>query len=156
MLQTTTTAHASGLQPERSAIPPSVQVRTGERVAVRPEPRSEPAIDDALAASFPASDPPPWNPGLARACAEDTPEHRAPVFQPVAAPDLRAAPTHAPAEKPRPHRSEQSLLAALTSVTGAAGMMLLVPFVILLVGLPIAVAVRGVLEVVLWLFPGMR
>jgi hypothetical protein len=78
------------------------------------------------------------------------------VLRPAAAGDLLATATHAPAEKPRTQQSEGSLLAALTSVTGAAGMMLLVPFVILLVGLPIAVAVRGVLEVVLWLFPGMR
>src|SRR5688572_22944563 len=39
---------------------------TDERVAVRHQQQSEPAIDDALAASFPASDPPAWNPGTAR------------------------------------------------------------------------------------------
>jgi hypothetical protein len=36
------------------------------------------------------------------------------------------------------------------SLTGAAGIALVVPFVILLIGLPIALAVRGLFEVVGW------
>ena len=35
------------------------------------------AIDDALEASFPASDPPAWNPGLARVVPDDAVDHRA-------------------------------------------------------------------------------
>ena len=56
----------------------------------------------------------------------------------------------------RPSGSERTLLQALISLAGAAGIALLVPFVILLMGLPIALAVRGLLEVVAWLFPALR
>lgn len=44
---------------------------SAEPVAVWQERESEVNIDDALAASFPASDPPAWNPGLARPCPDD-------------------------------------------------------------------------------------
>jgi hypothetical protein len=38
----------------------------------------------------------------------------------------------------------------MVSLVGAAGIALAVPFVILLIGLPIALTVRGLLEVVGW------
>jgi hypothetical protein len=44
------------------------------------------------------------------------------------------------------------LVQSLLSLSGAVGLALLIPFAILLVGLPVALAVRGLLEVVLWLF----
>jgi hypothetical protein len=56
---------------------------------------------------------------------------------------------------PRPHGSERTLLQALVSLAGAAGIALLVPFAIVVVGLPIALAVRGLLELFLWLFPAI-
>jgi hypothetical protein len=49
-------------------------------------------------------------------------------------------------------RPDLTLVQALLSLSGAVGLALLVPFAILLVGLPVALAVRGLLEVVLWLF----
>jgi len=55
----------------------------------------------------------------------------------------------------RPYDSVRAPLQALVSVAGAAGIALLVPFAILLVGLPIALTVRGLLEVVRWLFPAI-
>jgi hypothetical protein len=48
--------------------------------------------------------------------------------------------------------AERTFLDGLVSLTGATGIALLVPFGILLVGLPIALAVRGVLELFGWLF----
>ena len=48
--------------------------------------------------------------------------------------------------------AERTFLQGLVSLAGAAGIALLVPFAILLVGLPVVLAVRGVLEVIGWLF----
>lgn len=40
---------------------------------------------------------------------------------------------------------------ALISLLGVAGVVLLVPFAILLVALPVVLAVRGVYELILWM-----
>ena len=48
--------------------------------------------------------------------------------------------------------ADRTFLQGLVSLAGAAGIALLVPFAILLVGLPVVLAVRGVLEVIGWLF----
>jgi hypothetical protein len=112
-------------------------------------------MDDALAASFPASDPPAWNPGLARPVPVDELRDRVTDVRPTAPRGERAAATRVGIGVSRPYRSEWTLLQVVTSLAGAAAVVLLVPFVILLVGLPIALAVRGLLEVVLWLFPAI-
>jgi hypothetical protein len=66
MLQTNTTTYQTGLPFRRLEAPAAADVRSNEHVVVRREQQEELAIDDALAASFPASDPPAWNPGVAR------------------------------------------------------------------------------------------
>jgi hypothetical protein len=43
----------------------------------------------------------------------------------------------------------------MASLAGAAGIALLVPFVILLVGLPVALVVRGIAEAIGWLLARM-
>ena len=48
------------------------------------------------------------------------------------------------------HRGGTLTAIVPAALTGAAGIALVVPFVILLIGLPIALAVRGLLEVVGW------
>ncbi len=48
----------------------------------------------------------------------------------------------------RPNRDGRTLVQGLRSLAGAVGIALLAPFVILLVGLPVALAVRGTLEVI--------
>jgi hypothetical protein len=50
----------------------------------------------------------------------------------------------------RPARGGRTFLQGLVSLAGAASIALAVPFVILLIGLPIALAVRGLLEAVGW------
>jgi hypothetical protein len=107
-------------------------------VAVRRERQTEGAIDDTLAASFPASDPPAWNPGFARLGPKETTRDASEVL-----------------EVSRTDRPRRTVAATLTSLAGAAGIVLLVPVAILLVGLPVALAARGLLELFLWLFPGM-
>jgi hypothetical protein len=51
----------------------------------------------------------------------------------------------------RPAGDGRTFLEGLVSLAGAAGIALLVPFAILLIGMPIALAVRGVVETASWL-----
>ena len=152
MLQTHTTTYPSGTQLSLLDAPSSRHLPTDEHVAVRRERLSEFAIDDALAGSFPASDPPAWNPGIARPI---------PVGSGDSADDGRLSAARDETTAPgvidvsRPRRSERTLLQALVSLAGAGSIALLVPFAILVVGLPIALAVRGLLEVFAWLFPAI-
>ncbi len=86
------------------------------------------AVDQELADSIPASDPPPCTRGIASVPPE---RHAATRTSPL----------------PGPVTFGQGL----ASLAGASGICLLVPFVILIVGLPVALAVRAVLEAVTWL-----
>ena len=115
-----------------------------ERLAV------ERAIDDVLADSFPASDPPSWNPGVARL----DPVVRAVGHDVaiVAGSTADAGRADRGVDVSRPMSAERTFLQGLVSLAGAAGIALLVPVAILLVGLPVVFAVRGVLEVISWLF----
>jgi hypothetical protein len=149
MLQTNTTSYPSGLPLNRWEAPSSRRLPTDERVAVRRERQRELAIDETLAESFPASDPPAWNPGLARPIPAGPTHGRANDIRRVSPACETASDTPGVIDLARP---DLTLVQALLSLSGAVGLALLVPFAILLVGLPVALAVRGLLEVVLWLF----
>jgi hypothetical protein len=51
----------------------------------------------------------------------------------------------------RPTLGERTFVEALVSLAGAAGVALLVPVAILLIAVPVALTVRGLLEVSGWL-----
>lgn len=134
-------------------LPPSVTV---DRFAEESNERrrrlaAEQALDATLADSFPASDPPSWNPGFARPSPAVGSERHAEHSASVVGRDARTSASDI-IDESRPISADRTFLQGLMSLAGAAGIALLVPFAILLVGLPVVVAVRGVLEVIGWLF----
>ena len=111
---------------------------------------AERAIDDVFADSFPASDPPSWNPGITRLHFDGDLAHRASGQIPRTDAGERVNGLSDVVDVSRPTRGGRTFLQGLVSLAGAAGIALAVPFVILLIGMPIALAVRGLLEAVGW------
>lgn len=136
-----------------SCLPPLVgDLRLVSSADQRARYAAERALDQVLADSFPASDPPSWTLGVAQPAlsvytgsAESADETAMENSDGEAATITRDV---IDVSLPRPKRI---FLQALASLAGAAGIALLVPFTILLVGLPIALAVRGVAEAIAWL-----
>ena len=155
MLHTNTTTFPFGSPVHLVDAPPSRHLPTPEEVAVRRE-QTELGIDAVLAESFPASDPPAWNLTMARPIPRDA--------SPDGANGIRRATARGETDRripgvidvSPPAGSERTRLDALVSVAGAVGVALLVPVAILVVGLPVVLAGRGLLEVIAWLFPALR
>ncbi len=113
---------------------------------VRKRLAAERAIDDVIADSFPASDPPSWNPGIARLA----PLSREPAGP--AATGGRAAARAIDVLDVSLPPTGRTVVQVLISVAGATGLALMVPFVILLIGLPFVLMIRGLLHAISWLF----
>jgi hypothetical protein len=129
---------------------------TVDRVAEESDERrrrlaAEQALDQVLADSFPASDPPSWNPGIALLNPAVDVEPEAERSESIAGTAARTG-TSGIIDVSRPSSADRTFLQGLVSLAGAAGIALLVPFAILLVGLPIALSIRGVVELFGWLF----
>jgi hypothetical protein len=134
---------------------PSLHQPAGAHVAVLRERRLEAAVDEALADSFPASDPPAWNQGVARPVPGDA------VQNPGVVPrqrdhDAARTGTSGVIDVSRGHGSARTFVQALVSLAGAAGLALLVPVAILLVGLPFVLALRGLVDVFSLLLAAFR
>jgi hypothetical protein len=109
---------------------------------------AERAVDEVLADSFPASDPPSWNPGIIR----PQPADGFPIAVMPAQDVGGRLPMADVIDVSGPAHGERTLLQSLVSLFGAAGIALLFGIGILLVGLPIVLVVRGVVETIGWLF----
>ena len=129
-----------------------VETRGGDVSNARKRLANERAIDDVLADSFPASDPPSWNSGVAR------PDSVVGRFRDQVALGERSSTGAVEGgtgvgnviDVSRP-RTERTFVQGFVSLAGAVGIALLAPFAVLLVGLPVVVGVRAVLEVIGWL-----
>ena len=104
-----------------------------------------------LADSFPASDPPSWTPGIARVAPDEgsSRSRTASSTPPVLSKLISSASTGASAVAlSRPNGFLTVVRKRALSVLAVAGLALAVPFVILLVGLPIALLARVLLEAI--------
>jgi hypothetical protein len=105
---------------------------------------AESTLDQILADSFPASDPPSWTLGIARPASDG-------ANRQVGAADVATVRENV-IDVSRHTLGGRTLIRGLVSLTGAAGIILLVPIAILIIGLPVALVVRLLVEAVPWLF----
>ena len=138
---------------EAAILPTIVTVkRFAEEASERRRLAAERALDQVLADSFPASDPPSWNPGIVRAdpVVSRVDRHVARDDASTADPFESAIGANAVVVFSKPITAERPLFQRMISFGGAIGTALLLPLAILLVGLPVALAVRGLLELIDW------
>jgi tetrahydromethanopterin S-methyltransferase subunit F len=143
------TGAAAAIAPTIGAVDAFVEESNARRRRLA----AERALDQVLADSFPASDPPSWNTGIVRPGPRAGVEPHAERVDIVADTAARAVASDV-LDVSRPSNEDRTFLHGLVSLAGAAGIALLLPLSILLVGLPVVFAVRGVLEVIGWIVGG--
>ena len=155
MLQVRMVTTKPPLGRDLSGLRQAAHLRADARVEHRSEGGNdmavERALDEVLADSFPASDPPSWNPGVVRPGPLLGAEHQ-PTSARTRVKASEARTTADAIDTSHLIGSEPTFVQGLFSLGGAMGVVLLVPFAILLIGLPIALIIRGVLEGFKWVF----
>lgn len=129
-----------------------VDARVGDRSKPRKSLATERAIDDVLADSFPASDPPSWNSGVARPDpVVGRSGYEVALGETTTAGALeRTAGVDRVIDASRP-MTTRTFVQGILSLAGAVGIALLAPFAVVLVGLPVVAGARALLEAIAWL-----
>lgn len=148
----TRTAIERGRDSDNSFLPPIASDLRRAASTDQARYAAERALDQVLADSFPASDPPSWTPGAAQpAASSHTGSTESAGETATAIGGGEAARVKRDVIDVSLPRTRRTFVQGLVSQAGAAGIALLVPFAILLVGLPIALAVRGIAEAIGWI-----
>ena len=111
------------------------------------------AIDDVLAGTFPASDPPAWTQGIARLGAANG--QRTPNTD-TDRDDTSNARASDVIDTPRRRHSDPTFANVLVSLFGAVGLALLVPLALVAVGAAVALGFRLLYEGAAWLLAILR
>src|SRR4051812_46369174 len=113
---------------------------------------AELAVDEVLAESFPASDPPSWNSGTAHLNSVGPRMDQGRPIEIATESRQTAVSRDGVVGSYREVSRDMTYVDMAISFAGATGIVLLVPVAILLVGLPVVLSVRGVVEALRWMF----